>query len=72
MGKCPECEKEIVGLEYYSKVEAVQRFKIDSNSMPEYSEMSDFGEHQDDEYCCPECGQIVATTEEDAIKVLEG
>lgn len=67
MAICPYCEEEIDSFVYYSKVEAQQYYYGDK----EYSAIEDLGEHTEEEYCCPECRRIIATSEKDADKFLK-
>ena len=68
---CPDCKKEIEGLKYYSKVEVTQDCYLDGSLMS-YEAMDDYGDHTDETYACPECDKVLATNEEDAIKILRG
>lgn len=65
---CPYCKKEIGYLNAYSEI--VQTFELDDNREGEVNGM---------DYCdgferfeCPECGELIASNERDAIIFLKG
>ena len=76
MSKCRKCQKEINDLTYNSKVEVSQTFDVSEEDNGEikhnYGVMDDFGDHYDDEYCCPLCFVVLFRKEEDATNFLLG
>ena len=75
---CKECDKEIIchkcggelnNLMYNSKVEVSQVFSL-NNGVGDYEAMDNYGNHSDDNYTCPHCSRTLATSEEDAIRIL--
>jgi hypothetical protein len=67
---CPDCKKEIDSLKYSSNVFTVQNFTIEDDE-PSYSSMEEFGDHSNEEYHCPYCDHIIATSEKKAILFLK-
>lgn len=69
MPKCPHCDLDITELkchetkEYSSTVEVVDR-KLDHTEESVYVESSG--------YSCPECGEGVSTSDEEALQFLQG
>ena len=73
MPKCPKCGKEIVYLRDFSPVWQEYRITVDENGDVHY-EFIDNSDPMDtgDEYECPECGEVLFTDEEEAVKFLRG
>jgi len=71
MPKCPKCGKEIDYLFDYSKVEQLFIFSLE-NGEPRYEAKDSFSLSLPDEWECPECGEVLFRSEEDAIKFLKG
>jgi len=73
MPKCPKCGKEIDYLRDFSPVWQEYKLTIDKNGDADYEFVDnttsmDFG----DIYECPECGEVLFTDEEEAVKFLRG
>jgi len=76
--KCPNCGRELDCLSYTGWVYAsahVFLSKITGKNGVEYSCEYldwDYWEYEDNQYLCPHCEKVLATNEEDAIKILRG
>jgi len=66
--KCPECSQDISYLEDHPPVGTIFELSINEEGEPQYDEVGTGG---DDEYKCPECGEVLFTNEEEAIKFLK-
>lgn len=66
MPKCPECKEEIECLLLQaSTVYSVTEWNGKLN-------FTVYNEESDEEYYCPECLEVIAYTEEEALKFLKG
>jgi len=74
MPKCPKCGKEIDYLRDFSPVWQEYKMIIDENGDAHYEFVDDSLpiDTIDDEYECPECGEVLFTDEEEAVKFLKG
>ena len=74
MPKCPKCGKEIDYLVDYSPAWQKYEMRIDKNGDAHYEFVDDSLpiDTIDDEYECPECGEVLFTDEEEAVKFLRG
>ena len=74
MPTCSQCRKEIDHLNYYQNRRIGCSFTLTGNKQPGYYEWDNDFElaDPDTEYSCPECCEVVCTTEEDAVKILKG
>jgi predicted RNA-binding Zn-ribbon protein involved in translation (DUF1610 family) len=69
--RCPKCGKEIDYLYYYAYELQKATFYISSNNHAEYSNWDSIPDIKGDpEYVCPECGEVLFTSEEEAEKFL--
>lgn len=66
--KCPECGEKITELNAFSEV--CETFYLTKKKEPEYQGLDYCEGHNC--YCCPECGEQLAKTELEAIKILKG
>ena len=69
MPKCPKCKKEIEQLRNYCQGENVYSLWLEGNDI-QY-DLKDFIGRNENEYCCPECHEVIFTDEEEAIKFLK-
>ena len=73
MPKCPKCGKEIDHLVDFSPVWQEYEMTISKNGDAQYDLIDDsIPMGTDDEYVCPECSEVLFTSEEDAINFLKG
>ena len=73
MAKCPKCKGELSSLFMYEKrIVSFDFWLRPKDGSCVYDEMNYSDDGEDQEYVCPECGGIITTTEEEAIKVLKG
>ena len=69
---CPKCGKEIDSF-IYSAFEQIEATAIlVDNRRLEYISWTSSGNIKDEEYACPECGEVLFKNEDDAIKFLRG
>ena len=69
MAKCPKCKKEIDYLNYIESGEMQYRFRVINNNT--FFEQNEFYPDNASIYFeCPECGEILFTNIEEAIKFL--
>jgi phage FluMu protein Com len=69
--KCPKCNKEIEGLRHFQSGENSYDCWIEGNSM-EYQHDEFEPDNGVTDYECPECHEVLATSEEAAMKILSG
>ena len=70
MPRCPHCGAEISYLYHYCKEYTKYMFELDGEE-PSYVYLdTDYAEAE--EWTCPHCEKVIATTEEEAIKFLKG
>jgi predicted RNA-binding Zn-ribbon protein involved in translation (DUF1610 family) len=72
--KCPKCGKEIDTLNNVQSGTASWTMCLDSNGDTDYEQdRHEFfiSDDQQNDWNCPNCGHIIATDEEDAIKFLK-
>jgi len=73
MSKCPKCGKEIDYLRDFSPMWQEFKMTIDKIGDAHYELVDNSTPmDRDDEYICPECGEVLFTDEEEAVKFLEG
>ena len=73
MPRCPKCEKEIDHLVDFSPVWQEYEMTVGENGDAHYDLVDDsIPMDTDDEYVCPECSEVLFTSEEDAINFLKG
>ncbi len=66
--KCPKCKKKIDWLRNYSKVEKIYSFDADT-----YNELDEiFETNENEDFECPECGEVLTHNEDKARKMLLG
>jgi len=78
MPKCPKCGKEIDYLEYYQLTWQYAKARLAKgvfrNSVEyylEYHDWKDTGIDEDGGYYCPECEELIAVSEREAIEFLK-
>lgn len=69
---CPHCSKPVLYLENEQDLLCVWKFYPDGNysPVPEFERMEHLGDIN--HWVCPHCGKVIAETEEDALKFLNG
>jgi phage FluMu protein Com len=75
MAKCPQCKKEIVLLVEEHEVVEYRSMGLSANGELQHVEPDfDYSEPtgRDRAWMCPECAEILATSEREAIKILTG
>ena len=70
MPKCPKCGKEIDYLREFMSEEF--KLTVDENGYVHYDLVDASVLNRGDEYKCPECGEVLFTDEEEAVKFLKG
>jgi len=71
MVKCPNCGAEIDHLINWSDAEEKFIFRVNENGNIEYEYVDSIPKLRN-EYCCPECGEVLFFDEELATKFLKG
>ena len=71
MPKCPNCGTEISCLNNYCSQEHKYVFCL-VDDKPEYTEIRWYPTEHTNDYCCPECLEVIATSEDRAIRFLKG
>ena len=72
-GTCPKCYQEISHLYEIVTVLSKIVFEVTPKGNPNYGDMETGDVPMDSQgFVCPECGEEVAKTEEEAIKILTG
>lgn len=69
--KCPVCKKEIDHLTAMGYVRVGRDFMIGPNNIYYWGEADTDFEEVFDEFLCPECGTVIASTQQDAEKYLK-
>jgi len=74
MPKCPKCGKEIDYLKDYFPVWQEYNMRINENGEEYYEFVNDSipMDVMNDEFECPECGEILFKNHDDAVKFLRG
>lgn len=67
--KCPKCDEEIEYLNHYQREWGRWLYREGGEYTYEEAIPDDCA---DSEYCCPECGELLAGCEETADKILSG
>jgi predicted RNA-binding Zn-ribbon protein involved in translation (DUF1610 family) len=73
MPKCPKCGKEIDFLKNYQNYATIEyNLSLDSRGEPQYEYVDTLLFADDNVFACPECGEDLFSTEEDALAFLKG
>ncbi|MEM2352147.1 MAG: hypothetical protein QXT26_07045 [Thermoproteota archaeon] len=73
MPKCPNCGREIDHLiNYVTNVTEEFRLFLTEDGEPDYQYVDTLLGGSESEYRCPECDEVLARTENDAVKFLRG
>ena len=71
MSKCPKCKKEITELDWSEYATVHGTFDGEHNIWDTiYYDDGELGKGLNKEFFCSECGELVATTEKEAKKIL--
>lgn len=71
--KCPNCHTEIDHLREVCEGAMIRKLRMSSDGKLEIEELGFSPSYNDDElYVCPICGEVIATTIDDAIIALRG
>jgi predicted RNA-binding Zn-ribbon protein involved in translation (DUF1610 family) len=70
MPKCPKCGKEINELHLYGKQTQLYRVWFDKGDL-HYEWADSSSDMESEEYLCPECGETLFTSEEEATEFLK-
>lgn len=70
---CPKCKEEIEQLRHFQKGEHSYDFWLDANKQPFYQSDEFYSNtNPENEWECPECSELLFSSEEEATKFLRG
>lgn len=73
MTNCPKCGKEFDGLNRMQTADVYTNVFLDEDDTFDYTDQPDLDfDGEKDEFRCAECDALIATNEQDAVRVLKG